>query len=162
MLLVDLLAPTQQASADRSQADFTKKLGDITQNLDAIKTQAALAQGNYLAGRQRMKGSHLLGAQSAAYASAGVDLGSGSAVSAGLSSKAMSDMDAAIIQNNAAREAWGYKVQGLQDKWQNQLQEWGLKDKANATLLTAGIQEAGEGLSLGFGGAMKGGWGNNV
>lgn len=55
------------------------------------------------------------GEQRASMAANGVDLGQGSATDVLATTKFIGDRDAAAIQDNALREAWGYKTQSAID-----------------------------------------------
>lgn len=75
----------------------------------------SIARGEFGAERATLKGGELVSAQKTAYAGAGVDPSSGSPTAVAGSTAAMTALDAAIIKNNAAREAWGFatKAQDL-------------------------------------------------
>ena len=69
----------------------------------------ALQRGEAQAGRVRLQAGQLEGQQRVAYALSGVDASSGSAASTINSSRLFSELDAAMLRNNAAREALGHK-----------------------------------------------------
>lgn len=68
-----------------------------------IGAQEALLQGGQVAGRAR-----------AAYGASGVDVASGSAQDVLATTAAMARLDAQTVQNNAAREAWGFQEEAKQ------------------------------------------------
>lgn len=60
---------------------------------------------------QRLQGAQVYGAQRAAMAANGVDLGEGSASNVLTTTDYMNERDALTIRDNAMRRAWGYQVQ---------------------------------------------------
>ncbi|HSN92226.1 MAG TPA: hypothetical protein VLS93_13430 [Anaeromyxobacteraceae bacterium] len=83
-------------------------------NARLAEAAAADAQqrGEQEAAKARMSGDMLAGQQMAAYGHAGVDVGSGSAARTISQTAMLVELDAQIIRNNAARQAWGYRMQG--------------------------------------------------
>lgn len=59
---------------------------------------------------QQLKTANLFGAQRAAMAANGIDLGQGSATDILTGTQFMGERDALTIRDNAARRAWGYNV----------------------------------------------------
>lgn len=100
-------AEQQAAEANAQTAEWNAGIADLAGG-------DALARGGVMAGRVKMEGAILAGRQKAALASSGVDVQSGSAVDVQESSAGLNALDALTVQNNAAREAWGYKVQAAQ------------------------------------------------
>lgn len=93
-------AAFQQAQFDRLQARMADMAaGDARQ------------RGAQEAGRVRMQGSRIVGEQKAAMGASGVDPSTGSPLALMADTRLISELDAATLQNNAAREAWGYSVQ---------------------------------------------------
>lgn len=61
--------------------------------------------------KRRIDASRLQGAQRVAQAASGVAVGAGSARAAELDARLAADLDAMVLSNNAAREAWGLQRQ---------------------------------------------------
>jgi hypothetical protein len=106
------------ALAAYSSAKNQKKQGEYQAQIDrnnasAAEWQAADAvqRGNAAAATERRKGQQTLGTQRAAMAAAGLDISSGSALSILEDTDYFNEADQLTIKSNAAREAWGYKVQ---------------------------------------------------
>lgn len=76
----------------------------------------AMQRGTTEAGRARMEGSRVIGEQKALFGASGIDPSVGSPLALMADSRLMSELDAATIQNNAAREAWGLRTQAAQFK----------------------------------------------
>ena len=66
------------------------------------------------AGLATMEGSKVVGEQTVAAAASGVDSSSGTAADIAEASRVNAALDSQTIRNNAAREAWGLKIQALQ------------------------------------------------
>ena len=96
----------------------------------------ALQRGQYQEGRDRLQSDRLQAQQKAGYAAAGVDVKSGSALDVLSDTSEMSDLDARIIQNNAAREAFGYTSQARSQRRQADITEQTAADQAEGTILS--------------------------
>lgn len=82
--------------------------------LAQYQAEDAVARGGEEANRAQLRGAQMKGRQRAAMAANGVDLSYGSALEIITDTDYLSAIDVATIQQNAAREAWGYRVQGGQ------------------------------------------------
>jgi len=71
----------------------------------------SIARGEVAASNAMVKGGQVKGAQRAAMAANGVDLGGGSAQNILNDTDYLTAVDAATLRDNAAREAWGYRMQ---------------------------------------------------
>lgn len=131
----------------------TKMFGDYQENeakqkeLAANKQLAeqaaadALARGNQDAGRARMQGSQLIERQKVGYAASGVDATAGTPLQVMAGTRLMSELDARTLENNAAREAWGYKQHGLAYQQQAALERQRYGNRQAGTVL-GGIGQA--------------------
>lgn len=95
----------KQSQDAASQADQNAQLADA-------QAAGAYQRGAQVIGQLRMRGAQMLGAQKAAYAGSGVDVTQGTPLQTFKQTQFMEDLDVATARNNAAREAWGYKVEG--------------------------------------------------
>lgn len=75
------------------------------------QAQDALARGSRDASRSRMRTRQVKGAQRAAMAANGVDLGTGSALNILTDTDYFGDVDADTIKDNAGKEAWALRTQ---------------------------------------------------
>lgn len=96
----------QGGIADKKQADRNTAMAN------AAATDA-LARGALDAGAARMAGSEAAAQQRVAFTNSGVDASVGTAANVQAGTKARAELDALTQENNAAREAWGYKQHGL-------------------------------------------------
>lgn len=99
------------AKGAERQGNYEKQIYD--QNAKYAEQQAAdaIQVGQEAEYRHRAGVRGLVGSQRAASAAQGIDIDSGSALDIQLESVGIGELDALTIRNNAAREAWGYKVE---------------------------------------------------
>lgn len=95
-------ASAREASANEAEL---KRSADLEQ----AKALDAIRQGQTAAARARMKTGMLRGAQAVGYAAAGVDSSTGTPAQVGLATEMVSELDAATIENNAVRAAFGFR-----------------------------------------------------
>lgn len=94
-----------QKIADKTNAMLATEQASQTIDAGQVKVEAS-----------KLHTAQLFGAQRAALAANGVDLGQGSATDVLTSTQVIGDKDAATIMDNALREAWGYQTQAAQYK----------------------------------------------
>jgi hypothetical protein len=104
-----------QAQGQKESGAFQSAM--LTQNA-GFKQQTAdetINAGNTSADWQRVRTGQAVGTQRTAQAANGIDVNSGSAAQLQDDTAMLGELDALTIQNNAAREAYGYRVQARQD-----------------------------------------------
>ncbi len=106
----------QQRAADKSGdlADFNAQVADL-------QAEDALARGAEDTARFRSKVRGAIGAQRVGFAASNIDVGYGSAVDVQSDAAYLGELDALTISGNAAREAWGFKVQAEDYRKRGQL-----------------------------------------
>lgn len=124
------------ARATTAAAYQNRKAGDVA-------AARAVDSGQQAEAAKRLEVRHLLGEQSAAFASSGVDLGGGSVSGVLESTAGLGELDAQTIRNNALREAWGLKVGGVNALTQGSLTASALKNQAASGIITTGATIAG-------------------
>lgn len=126
--------------------------GMYDQNAKYAEQQAAdaIQIGQETSYKQQAGVRSLVGSQRAALAAQGIEIDSGSALDVQLESIGLGEKDRLEILNNAAREAWGYKVQaqdytnkGNLAFYAGKTQAQSLRNASWSTLLTGGAQIAG-------------------
>lgn len=142
-----------------SGMELKAQLDQNTRDTVQAKRNAAIARFGALSAREkggqqemqsRLKYGQLRADQQVAYAAGGVVVGEGSAADAAAQTQRMSDYDAAVIRNNAAREAWGYQQQASQfDEEAKSLQ-----DSRDSIKWAGGLNMLG--TALGSGSSMMG------
>lgn len=119
---------------------------ELAQNARLAQMAAldAMARGNTEAGRVRMQGTQLARKQFVAYANSGVDPTQGTAARTQEQTAALSELDAQTVQNNAAREAWGFKAKAseFERERKNATQRTGMR-MAATVLGTVGRMQGG-------------------
>lgn len=112
-----------------------------------MQAQDAMKRGDYEAMRLLSDARRLAGQQKVGFAASGVKSGVGSAAKTVEDTATLAAMDAAMLKNNAAREAFGYKTKAIDSRLRASLAR-----QQGRSSLTQGILGAGKaGL---YGGAL--------
>lgn len=101
-----------KAASARAAADANVGIDKANAGIADQAAGVALQNGQQQATVRAMAGGRLAGSQKAGFSASGVSTGSGSALDVLGDTAAVSEMDQRVIQNNAARTAWGYEAQG--------------------------------------------------
>lgn len=112
---IGLAGSMMQAQGQKQNAQFQS--GMMEQNA-AFKNRTAdetIIAGNTSADWQRVRTGQAVGTQRSVQAANGIDVNSGSSAQIQDDTAMLGELDALTIQNNAAREAYGYRVQARQD-----------------------------------------------
>ena len=125
---------SQQAQAQKDQANYNSQVAANNATIDLQQRSSSLQQGDVEAQQAQMHQAQVLGAQRASLAANGVDLTTGSAQDLLTTTKFLGAQDVNTIQSNAARTAWGYQVQGMNDSANSQLLKW-QADNTNPTAI---------------------------
>lgn len=106
-------ATAAYTQAKNQQAALTAQAQVLDNNATVAGWQAddATAAGRFAAQQTMQKGAQVKGSQRAAMAANGVDLGGESAQRVLTDTDYISAMDSTTLQNNAERQAWGYRMQ---------------------------------------------------
>lgn len=141
---LSLASGVMGASNSISQGNYQSSL--LRQNA-VLKNQAAdeaLIAGNTSADWQRVKANQAIGTQRSVQAANGIDVNSGSSAQLQDDTAMLGELDALTIQNNAAREAYGYRVQASQDIANSKQVKKNAKNSALGSIL------GGTGSAFGF------------
>jgi hypothetical protein len=106
-------AERQAAEAQRRAAESAAALLDYNAAVAELQAQDALERGAEAEARFRERIRLTIGAQRAGVAAQQIDVGYGSAVDVQADAALLGELDALQIRQNAAREAWGYRVQAF-------------------------------------------------
>lgn len=131
-----------QAQAAKQQGKYEQSVYESNARMAELEAEEATSRGNREANRVRAKGRAVRGSQRAALAGQGVDVGTGTAADLQLETDTLSEMDALTVQNNAWREAWGYRAEASNLRYQGRFARLGAKTQARNTLLTGGVRFA--------------------
>lgn len=136
----------QQASAQSAAAKYQSEVAAGNQKIAEQNANYMAASGEAQAALQEQKTRAEVGSIAAAQASSGVDINSQTSSNVRTSKGELGALDAQTIRSNAARQAYGYEVQGA-----------GFQNSASADIaqsnnaITAGGVGAGGSLLNGFG-----------
>jgi hypothetical protein len=144
---------TMAWGAQKERLAYETRAADQNRQIAGAAAQSADERGAQQEEQSRLKYGAIKGNQATAYGASGVAVDSGSPTEAMANTQAMSDYDAKVIQNNAAREAWGNRQKADQFQQQRDL----LRDSQSNADVEFGLKEAG-GL-IGSVGGMFGGMG---
>lgn len=130
------------------QGKYLNKVAKVNAGISERAGRDAVKRGNIDADEQRQQTGQVLGAQRAAFAANGVDVNSGSAGQVQNDTAALGELDALTLVNNAAREAYGYQVQAMDQRQQGKLAKYKGKMDAIGSIL-GGVEK---GATMGMGG----------
>lgn len=147
----------QSSMAQKKSAEYQAQVAQNNAQIASWNAQDALERGQRAEADQRMKNSQFKSDQRASLAARGLDLGEGSPVDILATTDFMGERDALAIRDNAAREAWGYRIQANNSTDNANL----LISKANSEnpTMAAGMSllgSAGSVASKWYGGGMGG------
>jgi hypothetical protein len=115
----------------------------------------AVQSGDVQATNQGLRSRAQLGTIKASQAGNNIDVNSGSAVDVQSSARQLGMLDALTIRNNAANQAYGYKVQAVSDKAQAQLDQMQGQTALESSLLGGASSLAGGYAKQGMYGASN-------
>jgi hypothetical protein len=99
-----------------AMAESDASLLELNASISETQGRMAIAQGQREEQKLRLGSAQLKSRQRTSIAANGVDLGVGSAARVLASTDYMTEVDAGEVRANAARAAFGYKVQGVNQK----------------------------------------------
>jgi hypothetical protein len=117
-----------KSKADKAAYEYESKVTDNNALIADWQASDATTRGQVSEGRSRMKTAQLKGTQASSLAARGLDISEGSALNILQDTAYMGDLDAAVIKDNAAREAWGYRT----DATNSRVKAAVLRARANA------------------------------
>jgi hypothetical protein len=109
-------AAKKQGEAAQRAAESAAALDEYNAAVADLQAKDAIARGDEEASRYAAEVRGVIGEQVAAFAAGGVDVHFGSAVEVQEDARMLGQMDVDTIENNSAREAWGYEVQAFNDR----------------------------------------------
>lgn len=101
------------AKAQRDTGRAAQEQANRNAQIAELQATDAIARGIEDENRLRIRSRRLIGSQRAAFAASGIDItdADSTAVNVFADTAEQTEIDARTIRANAAREAWGYKVQ---------------------------------------------------
>lgn len=135
-----------QSEAQRAQGDYQRSQGEMNASLAERQAQDAIERGRTDAGAAHRKTNALAASQKVAMAAQGLDVSSGSPSETIESTRAVGAVEEMNIRTNAWREAWGYKVNAINERSQGEMAQIAGDGAAKQTLLAGGMQAVGYGV----------------
>lgn len=129
------------ARAQRDQLRLQAELGEINARMAEQSARSALHAGERQEQASRLRTAQTKSAQRASLAARGVDLGSGSAAEVLTSTDVVGEWDANTIAANALRAAWGYRMDGVNQRIDANMR------RASASAISPGMAAFGTALS---------------
>lgn len=131
-----------ESQAEIQQGKYQKTMLDINSRFADLQAQDAIKRGDKQAQRYNRQVSQMIGQQRAGYASQGVDVSSGTALSVQQDTGDIGAEDVMTIRNNAWREAWGFKAEAINSSSKGRMARIGSRFRSGNTLITGGLQAA--------------------
>lgn len=125
-----LLGERDESEAKKTEARENKALADRA-------ADDAILRGGKEAALLRTQASETISAQKVAFNSSGVDASVGTPASLAEGTRAMGELDAQTMENNAAREAWGFRTHGLKFQAQAALESRRSANRMAGMVLTS-------------------------
>lgn len=129
----------QQGQAAASAAEYNAKIGEMNATLSERKAKDALERGQREEQRKRMEVARLKGRQKATFAASGVDVAFGSPLDTLVDTAVLGELDALTIRSNAAREAYDFEVDAVNQRAGSALQ----RSRAGAARTGSFLQAGG-------------------
>ena len=110
---MQMYGQNQQAKATAAQYNYQAAVDRNNKIITDRQAEDAIKRGQAEEEEHRRKVSQIKGNQRVGFASRGIDLGSDVVVDTLSDTAMLGELDALTIRSNAAREAYGYRVQGM-------------------------------------------------
>ena len=129
-------AAERAGEAAQRSGESQAQLAEYNAAVADLQATDAAIRGDQEAQRFRTRTRALIGEQRAGFAAGNVDVGYGSTVDVQADAAFLGELDALTVRTNAAREAWGYRVEGTDLRKRAEILR---KEGANA--LSAGLAQ---------------------
>lgn len=123
------------AFAANEQGKYQQKVANVNAGISERAAADAILRGSLEADEQRKQTQQVIGSQRVAFAANGIDVNTGTAGQIQNDSAALGELDALTIANNAAREAYGYQVQAMDQRQQGKLARYSGKMEMIGSIL---------------------------
>lgn len=114
--LLGAAGQVQQANASAKADRYNAQVQEMNATLADRRARDAVERGQADEQRKRTEVSRVAGAQKAAMAANGVDVGFGSPLDTLVDTATMGELDALTIRSNSYREAYDYKVDAVNQR----------------------------------------------
>jgi len=144
MAAITAVSTAASVHNQREQAAYEGEVAGYNAKVQDQEAQQATEMGNIAEMEQRQKTQRIIAAQKAAMGSSGIDIGSGSFGKLLDDSYMLGEQDARTIRDNAAKQAWGYRIGA-----QNTLMQGDMARRAGSAN-AAGSLLTGAGKTFGY------------
>lgn len=155
-LALTAAAGAQQASAARAAGKYNNAVAQENQKVANAQSQDALNRGALAENENRIRTRVAMGQQTASLAANNVELSTGTPADILGDTALFGAVDERRIRTNAAREAWGYQVQGMNYGAQGALDKFSGNSQALGTYLTTASNLTSSGYSAYRSGGFSG------
>lgn len=104
-------AAKRSGEAQQRAADKSGELADFNAQVAELQAEDAIVRGQEEEQRFRARVRGTIGSQRAGFAASNIDVNFGTAADVQADAARLGELDALTIRGNAAREAWGFKMQ---------------------------------------------------
>lgn len=126
------------AMGSRATGKAQQQLAEYNARVAELHADDAIVRGKESEQRLRKDVRGLIGSQRVAFAASGQEVDSGSALDVQADTAALGELDALTIRTNAAREAWGYRIQSEDSRTRGAIARAEGNNKAISTILQTG------------------------
>jgi hypothetical protein len=134
-IAISLVGGMMGAQNAKQQGAFQAAMGEQNAGYKEMAAQDAEKRGAVQADQYRRQVGQLIGSQRSGFAANGIDVNSGTAAEIQDDTAAFGEFDALTIANNAAREAWGYRVGAENDRLNARMAQSNAKGAAAGSIL---------------------------
>jgi hypothetical protein len=131
-----------QIQASKAQDRYQRTMADIDARNREIAAEEAMAAGEGRAVRIRGEAARMTGAQRAAFAGQGVDVGTGAPAAVRAETEFFGELDAIQETSNAWREAFGYRTEAQMIRRESKIRSQEARFQRRMTLATGGMRAA--------------------
>lgn len=135
---LNVVGNIQQGNAAKASADYNSAVANMNAGQAKENQQIASQVGAAKTGMQEQQTRAQVGQMESNQAASGVQLNSGSFRDVKTSENELGQLDALTVRGNATKEAFGYSVQGVNEKAEAQLDTFQGKNAQTAGYLNAG------------------------
>lgn len=137
-----------QSRAISAQGDVQQAIANSNAKISDLQARQTIEAGDVEASRLNLKTQAAIGATRARQGASGVAVNSGTNALVQNAEANAGAIDEMTIRSNAARKAWGYQTQSLQDTYQGKVASMTAKNQAEQTVLTNGLGAISGPLSI--------------
>lgn len=138
----------ENAAAIKAQGNYQTSVANVNSAIAKLRASQTIQAGDIVAARKKSQTRQEVGAFRAAAGGSGIDVNVGSPATVQSSVQTAGDMDVLTIKNNAARAAWGYRTQEIQDSFEGQFSQLTAKSKATQSVITGGLSAISNPLAM--------------